>query len=79
MSGLHVEELVVRVPDWLADMEFCHVGDEGEPALCGHDDGIGNSNTCGDEYEGEAICPTCGRPTCPRCAQLSDLEGRLDG
>lgn len=81
-----VEEVATEelVPSWFADMEFCHISPEEEldhdAAYCGHIDHIGlggEGTTCG-EYLGEAICPWCGNPTCPRCAQLSALVHALD-
>jgi hypothetical protein len=57
--------------------EFCHIVDaSGTTYYCGkpHKRGV----TC-KKYEGEAICPTCGRPTCPTCAVRSDLAVRLEG
>lgn len=65
----------VTAPSWLTDIEFCHIDDGTETrALCGAQDHL--PITCAD-YNGEAICPTCGSPTCPQCAVLSDLEDRL--
>ncbi len=62
-------------PDWFKDMEFCHIGsDDTMACLCGYK----ASGECGGIYEGEAICPVCNCPTCPRCAQLCALEENLD-
>jgi hypothetical protein len=66
------------VPSWIHDMEFCHIAcdDEGIYTYCG--DGDGDPVTCSPGYyAGEAICPNCGHPTCPRCAQLADLDDRV--
>lgn len=67
----------------IEDMVFCHLvppWDEttGMRALCGATPGdFQESVTCDGTYAGEAICPGCGHPTCPRCAVLSDIEERL--
>ncbi len=64
------------VPDWLADMEFCHIDDGSElRSFCG--DSVGEP-TCVGVYHGEAICDACGSPTCPRCAQLCALEDAIE-
>lgn len=54
---------------------YCHIrcGDS-STAYCGHD--LGNADTCG-LYQGEAICPTCGLPTCSACAVQSSLHERM--
>jgi hypothetical protein len=63
----------------LDDMEFCHicVDETLVEVYCG-DEGAKGTAPCQGAYEGEAICPSCGHPTCPRCAVLSDLEDRLE-
>lgn len=72
---MSTETLASQVPAWLADMSFCHIDDgSGVGSLCGED---GGPPTCEGYYDGEAICPSCGCPTCPRCAQLSALEDAL--
>lgn len=64
------------VPAWIHGMTFCHIGPEGdERCLCGH---VSSDEFCPSYYNGEAICPSCGNPTCPRCAQLDDLESRAE-
>lgn len=75
---IHNEPSVV--PDWLADMEFCHVSvdDEGLFSYCGGSNTEGQPANCDGIYNGEAICNSCGRPVCPRCAQLSALEDELE-
>lgn len=67
---------LTKIPEWIVGMEFCHIDDgSGEHCYCGAG-GTGPS-TC-EAFDGEAICPQCGLPTCPRCAQLSALEELLD-
>jgi hypothetical protein len=62
-------------PSWLPDVQFCHIDDGSlERAYCGDTSAPGC--TC-PTYRGEAICPDCGAPTCPRCAQLCALEESL--
>ena len=74
----HAVSVERQIPAWLADMEFCHIDDgSGEHAYC-LDPSADGEITCDSFYEGAAICPTCGRPTCPRCAQLSALEDEMD-
>jgi hypothetical protein len=57
------------------DDEFCHIlsGDlrtfycgrpHSGPARC-------------KIYQGEALCPSCGKPTCPTCAVMSGLDEQL--
>jgi hypothetical protein len=62
----------------MTEMGFCHIYsyDDEITALCGFSDGPGQI-TC-KVYDGEAICPTCGNPTCPRCAQLEAIEYVLE-
>lgn len=69
------------VPRWLADMEFCHIlVDDDSVHFCGRPVEEGDlPPPCGYDYDGEAICPSCGLPTCPRCAQLSALEDQIEG
>lgn len=64
----------------LDDMEFCHICVPGslEEVFCGEKDFELGAISCGGLYDGEAICASCGNPTCPRCAVLSDLEDRLE-
>lgn len=54
---------------------YCHIrcGD-GPTAYCGHS--LTGHDTCG-LYQGEAICPNCGLPTCQPCAVQSSLHERL--
>jgi len=75
-----MSETVVKVreiPSWLAEMEFCHLSSDEcvTVALCGH---VCRSTLPHGEYEGETLCVDCGRPTCPRCAQLAAIEDALD-
>ena len=69
-------KLTRRPPD-VGD-EFCHIVDQSlRRYYCGrpcHDRGM----KC-KVYEGEAICPSCGKPTCPICATQSSLNARLEG
>lgn len=71
MSVLAAEEQAIVT--FRAD-ELCHVcaADGTEIAFCGYDTSH-IEGWCAD-YDGEAICPSCGCPTCPRCAQLSVME-----
>lgn len=72
-----VETTTRPIPAWLADMEFCHVDDgSGARAMCGANDDTWEE--CSADYDGEALCPACGWPTCPRCAQLCGLEELLE-
>lgn len=72
-----VQEQETRIPEWLADMEFCHIDDGSERrSMCGlEDDG---TSMCPVFYTGLALCEHCGNPTCPRCAQLMALEDSLE-
>lgn len=77
---LRTLEVAETVPSWFADMDFCHVfapDDPMERLYCGAAN-MGETPACEGEYDGEAICSSCGLPTCPRCAQLSALEDALD-
>jgi hypothetical protein len=59
----------------LNSMELCHIGPAtSDLSYCGAP--WGSPGECG-WYRGEAICPSCGNPTCPRCAQLSALEDAI--
>lgn len=59
------------------DGEYCHiVDDSGQKAFCGRKQ-VGDL-TC-KPYNGEAICPSCGLPTCPTCAVRQSLSERLEG
>lgn len=71
---------LVVVPDWMAEMEFCHISpdEDGIFSYCGGSGTEGEPPDCPGEYDGEAICLGCGLPVCPRCAQLSDLEDALE-
>ena len=75
---IYVEDPVATpIPPWLSEVTFCHILlDDDSGYYCGAP-GWENGPTC-EDYDGEAICPSCGNPTCPCCAQLSDLEERLD-
>ncbi len=66
------EEELETTDDW----QYCHIVDgSGEKAYCGRLQ-LGNL-TC-KPYNGEAICPSCGLPTCPTCAVMSSLNERLE-
>jgi hypothetical protein len=57
----------------IPDNKLCHIvlyGGTGK-CYCGYNS---TEEEHGPEYGGEAICPSCGRPTCPRCAQMAQLE-----
>lgn len=59
------------------DGKYCHiVDDSGLVAYCGVKQ-VGDL-TC-RPYNGEAICPSCGLPTCPDCAVMQSLSDRLEG
>lgn len=66
---------VIHIVPRSDDLEFCHVLLDDESAhMCGRP--YFGEPLCPD-FDGEAICPGCGLPTCPRCAVLDDLEDRL--
>lgn len=70
------ETVPKTIPSWLADMEFCHVTPpDSEKPYCGWTVITG---VCPGGYKGEAICTSCGYPTCPRCAQLEALDMVLE-
>ena len=74
MSATMIEP-TVRDSD-LDDEGVCHIDDGSEKKnLCGR--GRGGPPFHGGWYDGEAVCPDCGKPTCPDCANLHDLEERL--
>lgn len=76
-AGSQQLEETTQIPEWIKDMEFCHIRTIDQTAwLCGPPTTGDKGPTCID-YDGEAICPTCGNPTCPRCAQLEALEVEL--
>lgn len=59
-----------------SEEDFCHilVGNDRE-AYCGY---LHNpAQTRCDDYKGEAICSTCGLPTCPICSTMEELELNL--
>lgn len=60
----------------LAEMEFCHIicDDDTDEVYCGQSC---TSENCSSFYDGEAICDSCGCPTCPVCALMADLEDRF--
>jgi hypothetical protein len=56
--------------------EFCHIRDQSLTRFyCGRP--VRGPMNC-KVYEGEAICPSCGKPTCPTCAVQSSLNARLE-
>lgn len=58
------------------DGKYCHIVDgSGLTAYCGRKQH--GELTC-KPYNGEAICLTCGLPTCPDCAVMASLNERLD-
>lgn len=58
-----------------AEDNFCHIEVyPGKTTYCGK--ALNDPGTC-QLYRGEALCPTCGRPTCPTCAVMSSLNERL--
>lgn len=71
-----VWEEVGEEPKTTDDGKYCHIVDGSkEKAYCGRTQ-LGEL-TC-KPYNGEAICPTCGLPTCPTCAVMCSLDERLD-
>lgn len=65
------------VPKWMEEIDFCHIDDgSGKRTYCDAWD-VGVDEWCDGEYDGEAVCPSCGSPTCPRCAQLEAIECSL--
>lgn len=58
----------------LPDDELCHIVDSNDRSYCGY---VIYEPPHG-EFGGEAVCPVCGRPTCPRCAQLYSLDDALE-
>lgn len=60
------------------DDGFCHI-DDGSAIhyYCGGSNPTPGQFTC-PPYKGEAICPGCGRPTCPQCAVMADLANRIE-
>lgn len=73
-----LQETPNAIPEWIGDMEFCHVTPwDSDEVYCGDERVSQNDTWCPGEYNGEAICDACGRPTCPRCAQLSALDDAI--
>lgn len=76
------ETTTSQIPWRIEDIDVCHIipwpGHDAKFYKCGAPrpekfwGGPGNHRNDG----GKAICE-CGRPVCPRCAQLIDLERRL--
>ncbi len=68
-------------PEWMLDMKFCHLlynfGDA--TAMCGYVLPAVPVVVHQDRWEGEALCEECGRPMCPQCVVLEDLEMRAKG
>lgn len=57
------------------DDHLCHIeSGDGRTYYCGR--GAVGETTC-KTYDGEAVCPSCGLPTCPTCAVMSSLNERL--
>jgi hypothetical protein len=54
---------------------YCHIEYTNGKTYCGYLPAK-TGPTCA-LYDGEAICPSCGLPTCPTCAVQSDLNARL--
>lgn len=56
---------------------FCHILDPtGASNYCGYVGPELLNVTCAP-YNGEAICPSCGRPNCPTCTVMASLNERL--
>lgn len=73
---IQVTELpeLTEIPEWIIGMTLCHISYDNRVSLCGTiREGMFD---CG-YYDNEPICPTCGNPTCPRCAQLCDIMDNL--
>jgi hypothetical protein len=73
------EEIAIDVGDAKetapADSErYCHIEYDNGKTYCGYRPT--EPTTC-PWYGGEAICPSCGLPTCPTCAVQSSLNERL--
>ena len=79
MSDLQIDEQIevsdldnVVVDD---GEKFCHIDDGSDlRCYCGYIN-IG-PHTC-QPYNGEAICPSCGRVNCPTCIEMASLNDRL--
>lgn len=69
LEPVDIRDKLVFDPDCL-----CHVCGDDDTILCG---APSTGEVCGD-YGGEAVCPACGRPTCPTCALLDQMDHELD-
>lgn len=81
MSDLQVETeevTEVTLEDFAPEEDgFCHIDDGSDIRFfCGKLNEHGRY-TC-KPYNGEAICPSCGKPTCPTCAVRGELDERLE-
>lgn len=79
MSDLQIEEVIEATPDVTVPEKdsFCHIDDGSDIRFfCGKLN-EGGRYLC-KPYMGEAICPSCGNPTCPACAVMADLDERLE-
>jgi len=71
-QGVGIDEGAIDPPE---KDSFCHIeSGDGRTHYCGKP--MSGETTC-KMYQGEAICPTCGLPTCPTCAVMSSLADRL--
>lgn len=68
-----IEERIAAPPE----DKFCHILDAEDNPYCGFS-GVRNGEVSCAPYNGEALCPTCGHPTCPSCAVMSSLNDRLE-
>ena len=78
MSEVELGELVIDEKEDVTTSGdgFCHIDDGSDlRTYCGRPEAEGI--TCAP-YNGEAICPSCGLPTCPTCAVMASLNDRLE-
>lgn len=54
--------------------EFCHILDASDKNYCGY---VGSTEATCQPYNGEAICPSCGKANCPTCTVMASLNDRL--
>lgn len=83
MSDVQFDELTdVGTDDDIGDISddgFCHIDDGSKlRSYCGKAMPIGADGFPCKPFAGEAICPSCGRPNCPTCVVMCDLNDRLE-
>ena len=80
MSITDVERPTISItpePTYLGavpDDQLCHIVDDIDRTYCG----APVPREIHGTFRGEAVCPVCGSPTCPRCIQLLYLDLQLD-